>query len=205
MPRVLLIRHALSEWNVAGRWQGQADPPLAEEGRAQAAAARIGAGEFDLTVTSDLRRATGTAAILAPGVRNVIEPDLREFDVGEWSGRTWAEIEAGWGEQLELFRAGRLESPPGGERRADFDRRVLRAARRVCRATSEAGAARVLVVSHGGVVRALARLQTGVDRHVGHLAGYEAEVKGEDLVLGDPVDLIAAAAAGEGSADRLAL
>ena len=205
MPSVLLIRHALSEWNVAGRWQGQADPPLSEEGRAQARAAAGRAGVFDLAVTSDLERAVETAAILAPDVPHVVEPDLRELDVGEWSGRTWAEIETGWGEELARFQAGRSESAPGGEPRADFDRRVARAARRVCEAVAEAGAARTLVVAHGGVVRALARMQTGADRHVGHLAGYVAEVKEEDLVLLDPVDLLAAAAPGPGSADRTAL
>lgn len=205
MPRVLLIRHALSEWNVAGRWQGQADPPLSEEGRAQARSARDGAGEFDLAVTSDLQRAVGTATELAPGVRQLAVVDLREYDVGEWSGRTWPEIEAGWGDQLALFREGRLEGAPGGERRTDFDDRVRRAARRVAEVVTEAGAARILVVSHGGVVRALARMQTGVDRHVGHLAGYTAEVKGGDLVVGEPLDLLAAAARRTGPVDRMAL
>ena len=200
-----MVRHALSVWNVEGRWQGQADPPLSDQGEAQARAAAGVAGVFDLVVTSDLERARRTGALVAPGVRHLTDPDLREYDVGEWSGRTWAEIEAGWGEDLARFRAGQIESAPGGELRADFDRRVARAARRVGEAVTESGATRTLVVTHGGVVRALARMQTGVDRHVGHLAGYGAEVKGDDLVVLDPVDLLAAAAPGPGSVDRMAL
>lgn len=205
MRSVLLIRHALSEWNVAGRWQGQADPALSEQGVTQARAAAAGLGRVDLVVTSDLERARRTGAILAPGVRQVAEPDLREYDVGEWSGRTWVEIEAGWGEELTEFQAGRLEAAPGGERRSDFDRRVLRAAGRVGHLVEAAGAARTLVVTHGGVIRALARLQLGVDRHIGHLGGWEGEVKGKSLVVVQPVDLLAAVAPGVESVDRMAL
>ena len=205
MPSVLIVRHALSVWNVEGRWQGQADPPLAEEGVAQARSAAGVAGRFDLVVTSDLRRAAETAAILAPGVRHVTDADLREFDVGEWSGRTWAEIDAVWGEELAQFRAGRLESAPGGELRSEFDRRVLRAAGRLAERVNDTGAERTLVVTHGGVVRALARLHTGVDHHVGHLGGYEAEVKGGRLVVGQPVDLLAPVGSRDESVDRMAL
>lgn len=200
-----MVRHALSEWNVQGRWQGQADPPLSEEGVMQARAAAEVAGDFDLVVTSDLERARATGALLAPGVRLVTEADLREFDVGEWSGRTWAEIQATWPDELARFQAGGLGSAPGGETRPDFERRVQRAAGRVRRLVEEAGADRTLVVTHGGVLRALARMQNGVDHHVGHLGGYEAEDKGEGLAILRPVDLLAAVATGRESIDRMAL
>lgn len=204
MPSVLVIRHALSEWNVQGRWQGQADPALAEEGLAQARSAAATVGAFDLAVTSDLERARRTGAVLAAGVEQVSEPLLREFDIGEWSGLTWAEIDGRWGAELSLFQAGRLGSAPGGELRPDFERRVLSAAERVCEIVTGRRASRTLVVTHGGVVRALARLQAGVDRHVGHLGGYEAEVKGGRLVLGRPIDLLAGVAAGPETVDRMA-
>src|SRR4249919_1885580 len=95
--RVLLARHGQSEWNSAGRWQGQADPPLSALGRKQAihAAERIGA--VDAIIASDLQRAAETAFIIAEaiGVGPVItEPQLRERNVGEWSGLTRDEIEA---------------------------------------------------------------------------------------------------------------
>lgn len=188
-----MVRHALSVWNAQGRWQGQADPPLSEQGESQARAASAAVGPVDLVVSSDLERARRTAAILAPGVRRVTEPALREFDVGAWSGLTRAEIEARWGDELALFDAGRLESPPGGERRGDFEARVQDAAGRVSQLVGATGAARTLVVSHGGVVRALARMQAWADRHVGHLSGYEAEVKGDGLVVIQPLDLLSGA------------
>jgi broad specificity phosphatase PhoE len=177
----------LSVWNVEGRWQGQADPPLSAEGEAQAAAAAVVG--IDLVITSDLRRARRTGELLAPGAPLVCEPGLREFDVGAWSGRTKAEIEARWPDELARFEAGRPESAPGGELRSAFEARVTEAAARVAGRVEASGAARALVVSHGGVIRTLARLQGRPDRHVGHLCGYEAEVKGDALVLLDPLDL----------------
>lgn len=205
MPGVLLLRHALSVWNVEGRWQGQADPPLSTEGQAQARSAAARLGPFDLVVTSDLERSRHTGSLLAPGAPQVTEPLLREFDVGAWSGRTRAEIEREWAGELALFDAGRLDAPPGGERRGDFDERVGRAAARVASLVAGHGASRTLVVSHGGVVRALARLQGRGDHHVGHLCGYEAEVKEGALVVLDLVDLRSGAATTDGVGGRMAL
>ncbi len=190
MPTVLLVRHALSVWNLEGRWQGQADPALSAEGEEQAQMAAAAVGDVDLVISSDLERARRTAAILAPRVDHFTDPVLREFDVGAWSGCTRAEIELGWRAELEMFDAGRLEAPPGGERRSDFEARVRRAATRISELAMGVGAARTLVVTHGGVVRTLARMQSGTDRHVGHLCGYETEVKRDSLVVIQPVDLL---------------
>lgn len=107
MTRLLLIRHGQSEWNADGRWQGQADPPLTDLGRAQARHAARSLGVVDAIVASDLQRAAETAAIIAEelGVGPlVLEPGLRERDAGEWSGLTRAEIERDW--------PGYLGSPP---------------------------------------------------------------------------------------------
>src|SRR3954449_978711 len=79
--RVLFVRHGQSEWNALGRWQGQADPPLSDLGRAQARAAAHSLGALDAIFASDLQRAAETAAIIsaAIGVGPVlVEPDLRE-------------------------------------------------------------------------------------------------------------------------------
>src|SRR3954464_6700209 len=89
--RVLLVRHGQSEWNAVGRWQGQADPPLSDLGRAQARAAARSLGSLDAVYASDLQRATETALIIAEqiGIGPVIlDPDLRERDAGQWSGLT---------------------------------------------------------------------------------------------------------------------
>ncbi|MES2549577.1 MAG: histidine phosphatase family protein, partial [Pseudomonadota bacterium] len=87
--RLLLVRHGQSEWNAGRVLQGQADVPLSDLGRAQAAAlAPVVAGLApDRAVTSDLVRASVTAAILGyTNARPV--PALREINVGVWQGRS---------------------------------------------------------------------------------------------------------------------
>lgn len=215
MPPVYFIRHALSVWNVEGRWQGQADPPLSKVGREQARAAAAGLGPVRLVITSDLERARHTGQLLAPGAPHLTEPLLREFDVGEWSGRTRAEIERTWPGELAAFDAGALPAPPGGEARSDFDARVRSAAERVRQLVAgavsgvgtarAAGTAATLVVSHGGVVRAWARLLGCGDRHVGHLCGYQAAIDGAELSLVRPVNLLEEVSSDAAVGDRLAL
>lgn len=205
MSGALMIRHAPSVWNEQGRWQGQADPPLSKQGADQARAAAATIGPVDLVVTSDLERARRTGAILAPSAECVTEPLLREFDVGAWSGCTRPEIAARWGRELALFDAGRLDAPPGGERRPDFDRRVGAAAARVALLVADAGADRTLVVTHGGVLRALARLQGLGDHHVAHLSGYEARAESDFLTVAHPVDLLDARGPRREGGDRTSL
>lgn len=189
MVRVLMVRHALSVWNVEGRWQGQADPPLSAEGEAEAQAAGARVGPVGVVVTSDLLRAQRTGELLAPHAVLLTEPLLRELDVGMWSGRTRDEIEREWPGALARFDAGLLAEPPGGESRTRFEDRVAEAAAQTAARVDRCGAAKAVVVAHGGVIRALARMQHRPDRHVAHLCGFEAEVKGANLVLGRPVDL----------------
>jgi len=155
--RIWLIRHAESTWNAAGRWQGRADPPLSERGRAEAgnlAGALAGAG-LEALFASDLARAAQTAALLgaALGLDTQPVPALCEIDAGRWSGRTRAEIEQDDAEALARFDGGDPEAPAGG---AECRREVAARARHALGEIA-AGApwARVGVVTHGGVVRSL--------------------------------------------------
>ena len=160
MPRLLCIRHALSTWNELGRWQGQADPPLSEAGRASALAlaGRLGVelGRCMALVTSDLLRARETAAILGRALSLEPEPwpELREADIGDWSGRVSGEIEALWPDEYRRFRAGDPElRPGGGESRRALRLRALAAVRALER---RFGDEPVVVVTHLGWLRALA-------------------------------------------------
>jgi broad specificity phosphatase PhoE len=91
---ILLARHGESDWNRAKRWQGFADRPLTELGREQAVALadRLRDTELDAIYSSDLHRARETAEIVAgsKGLRVEVVRDLREVDVGSWSGLTRA-------------------------------------------------------------------------------------------------------------------
>ena len=196
MPGLLLLRHAQSVWNAAGLWQGWADPPLSADGEQQArqAASRLADhAPFDLVVSSDLIRARRTAELLVETLGltapHLIETGLREYDVGVWCGCTREEIEARWPGQIERFGRGELGAP-GGEDRASFDARVVAAGQRVGGAAQAAGARQVLVVAHGGVVRALARAAGRAEYRVGHLAGYWGRHTAGGLFPMEPVDLL---------------
>jgi broad specificity phosphatase PhoE len=143
---ILLARHGETDWNRDGVWQGWADPPLNETGRAQARelAEQLRHVPFDAVYSSDLRRAHETAEIVAAphGVPVVADPGLREIDVGSFSGLTRAQIE-------ERFPNGER---PDGETREQHAARVLDAVERIAR---ENPGRRILLVTHGGTMRAL--------------------------------------------------
>lgn len=152
---IYLVRHAQSEWNAAGRWQGQADPPLSEHGQAQVAALaqRFPAADVTHVVTSDLVRAVDTAAPLAArfGVEPIVDVDLREIDVGSWSGRTREEIGAEDPAALDLYFQGRV-GWTGGETYEEHEERCERAAARLDGLDTNGT---VVAVTHGGTIRAL--------------------------------------------------
>lgn len=148
--RLLLVRHGESEWNAARRLQGQADIALSERGREQARRLRpvIKGLEPDRCLSSDLRRAAETASLLgAEGAS--FTPELREIDVGCWTGQAIADIVAREPEAYAGWRAG-THAPEGGESWAAFRARAARAVEEAAQ-----GCRHLLVVCHGGVIRAL--------------------------------------------------
>lgn len=190
MTRLLVVRHGQSTWNADGRWQGHADPPLSPLGHRQAAAAVAAAVELAVAVvwTSPLARAQHTAAIIAEQLRAPLHADarLRERDVGEWTGLTRAEIEVAWPGYLADRR-----SPPGFEPDESLRARGLAALGAIA---DEAGEATVLVVSHGGIIRALERYLGGEALPLANLGGHVVLARdgtgGVELVLGEPVLLV---------------
>jgi probable phosphoglycerate mutase len=95
---IVLVRHGETDWNRENRFQGHADPPRNEAGRAQSreVAEQLVAERVTIVYTSPLQRAHETARILAArldlDVR--VSDALEEVDVGSWSGLTRAEVEA---------------------------------------------------------------------------------------------------------------
>jgi broad specificity phosphatase PhoE len=183
--RLLLARHGESEWNAAGRWQGQADPPLSTRGRRQAALAVQSVGAVDAIVSSTLQRALDTALIISDGLGVgpvALEPDLMERDAGEWQGFTRAEIEADWPGYLATHRR-----PPAYELDEPLTERVLGAIARVCK---EVPGDDLLLVTHGGVINALER-HLGLEwQRVPNLGGRWFAWRDGELHLGDRVELI---------------
>jgi broad specificity phosphatase PhoE len=166
---LLLIRHAESSWNAAGRWQGHGNPPLSDRGRAQAnALARQLAREaIDVLVSSDLRRAVETAAIVgqARGLRPELNPRLRELDLGDWEGLTSDQIERTAGDVLRRFEAEDLDvRPGGGENLRELEQRAFSAVTELVDANP---GRRLAIVTHLGVIRALLGELGGSTRGVG--------------------------------------
>jgi broad specificity phosphatase PhoE len=179
--RVLLVRHGQSEWNLTGRWQGQADPPLTDLGRTQARSAARALGAVEAIWTSDLQRATETATIISAelGVGPVVvDPDLRERDAGEWSGLTRAEIDQHYPGYLHPLDGQDPEGwtpqhPPGWEPDAELAVRIGRALSRI---GHEVGGGDVLAVAHAGVLYTLER-ELGADgERLGNLDGRWVEL-----------------------------
>jgi broad specificity phosphatase PhoE len=167
---LLLARHGETDWNRNGRFQGHADPPLNEYGRRQARAlAELLASEpLEAIYSSDLLRAQETAQIIAMhrGMDVVVDPQLRERDVGKWSGLTRSQIEERFPGEVQAWREGRVLV---GETREALTERVLAATRRISAAHP---VGQVLVVSHGGALRML-RHATGEDLSGPGLANTE--------------------------------
>jgi broad specificity phosphatase PhoE len=173
MTTILLARHGETDWNREGRWQGWADPPLNETGRAQARAlaAELRGTPFDAAYSSDLRRAAETAEIVAAphNVPVVLDPDLREIDIGSWSGLTRAEI-------VERFPDGRR---PDGETHTEQATRVRAAVTRIARVHP---GGRVLVVGHGGTIRSIHDLISGAPYHpIANCGVLEVHFRGDRL------------------------
>ena len=162
MTPILYARHGESTWNAAGRWQGQADPPLSRRGREQAKALaerlleRLGGTGIGLLATSPLARARETAAIVAERLGTPARwvAGLRELDAGSWSGLTRAEVERRFPRAIARFRAGDLELRAGGEgeSRRELRVRVVAALRGL---VAEQPGLPLVVVGHLGALRTL--------------------------------------------------
>lgn len=97
VTRLVLLRHGLTDWNEQGRFQGQLDVGLNDVGRQQArtAAPHVGALGPDVILSSDLGRATATAAAIGQvtGLPVLTDERLREINVGSWGGLTGRQME----------------------------------------------------------------------------------------------------------------
>jgi broad specificity phosphatase PhoE len=147
---LVLVRHGQTDWNVEGRWQGQADAPLNARGREQAARAAVELRGFDFAAlySSDLSRARETAQIIGAtlGLPVVLEPRLREINLGAWQGMLSADIQAQYPAEFERWHQAPLAArPPGGEDIHALARRVLEAINKI--AARHVGQ-RVCIVAH---------------------------------------------------------
>ena len=153
--RLLLARHGKIDGN-GRRYIGATDLPISARGQTQAKALAETVLSFhpDFCFCSSMLRTRQTAEIVlrraACGISCL--PELREIDFGLWEGLTFEEIKNRYPELAAAWADKGLEfSFPGGEKIKDFWNRVRAVARQLTSGTEET----VLVISHGGVIRAL--------------------------------------------------
>ncbi|WP_461832535.1 phosphoserine phosphatase PspA [Aquifex sp.] len=129
MLKLIVVRHAESEWNPIGRYQGLLDPDLTERGvmQAQRLAEALKKEKIDLLFSSPLKRTFRTARIIGKklGLEPIKEERIIEIDHGVWSGKLVEEVKKLYPEDFELW----LKEPhkvkfPQGETLRDVYNRV---------------------------------------------------------------------------------
>ena len=156
MGTLLIVRHAETEWNAVGRIQGHTDIGLSEKGAEQARSlgARLAGLSIDAAYSSDLKRTSETAKI-ALGGRDIVlneTPMLREYHKGAFEGLTLPEIKAQFPEEYPRYLEKNLDyAPKGGESTREVSARM---AKIIGQIKADHLNETVLLVSHGGVLRA---------------------------------------------------
>ncbi|MBT2788456.1 MULTISPECIES: histidine phosphatase family protein [unclassified Halomonas] len=159
---LVAVRHGITAWNLERRYQGQQDIPLlfpdAETGLLALRDALFDE-RLDAIYSSDLQRCQQTlewAQAAKEGLPVMLEPRLRELDFGEYEGKVYDELK-----DLPHYRAwidsvGELQIP-SGESAAQLRKRLDAWLDNVAINAQEGGHKKILVVTHGGVIRELRR------------------------------------------------
>ena len=156
MSKWLIVRHAETSWNKAGKIQGHTDIGLSPEGIRQAGLLNhhLSNLTIDAAYSSDLDRTMQTAGILLEGrgISPTPSPDIREFGYGEWEGMTFGEVEQRHPSDFaKMMDHTSSFAPPGGESLGDVATRVGRFV--AMTAATHPNDETLLVVGHGGALR----------------------------------------------------
>jgi broad specificity phosphatase PhoE len=159
--RLVMVRHGATEWSRSGRHTGRSDLPLLDEGRLEAEelGRRLAGNTFTLVLTSPMRRARETCQIAGFGAQAQERDDLREWDYGDYEGRTTDDIRAqrpGW----SLWRDG----APDGETASEVGARADRVISEVRGQTGD-----VLVFAHAHLLRVVGARWVGLPPAAGAL------------------------------------
>jgi broad specificity phosphatase PhoE len=167
---LVMLRHGQTEFNAGNRMQGQLDTALSELGQQQAVAvAEVLSKRHPLViVSSDLRRAYDTAAVLGERTGTAVDIDerLRETHLGDWQGMTHIEVDAGAPGARIAWRNDATWAPPGGESRVDVARRSVPVVSELVGSQPIWGGDEperpVVLVAHGGLIAALTAALLGL-------------------------------------------
>ncbi len=164
MTHLYLIRHGQTEWNLAGRYQGQSDVPLSQKGidQANSLARNFPAKALDAVYSSDLKRAVATAQAVADKFSLEVQrkPALRELSFGAWEGLTYDQIVEKWPEALrDFFIHPDVLHIPEGESFPILQKRAVGCIQAILR---ENEGKSIAVFAHGAILRAILADALGV-------------------------------------------
>jgi probable phosphoglycerate mutase len=164
--KLYCVRHGETDYNRAGRIQGQSESELSPLGRRQneAVAAALAGRGCDAVFASPLSRARESALCIAERLNLEVrlDPRLMEINAGVFQGHAWAEIEAKFPEAAARWRSEDADYRiPGGESRRD----VMERAAAAFRAIRESGYRSVVVVAHGGSLSAAFKALLEIPAH----------------------------------------
>lgn len=185
---ITLIRHGETAWNRDGRIQGHLQIPLNTRGlrQAEATAEALGSERIDAIYSSDLIRASCTAAAIArtAGQPVRMEPQLREWDLGALSGLVKEEAEQRCPDAYRIYRDRIIDTAiRGGESIRSRHRRVTDC---IAEIAARHDGERIVIVTHGGPLGDSYRHATGTklgDRLAVHL--YNAGINRIQVSPGD--------------------
>lgn len=156
--KLILVRHGRTLWNSTGRFQGQSDIELSEEGLEQAKtlAENFPVEHIDKVYSSNLKRAFVTGKTIADkfNVPIIADTRLREISFGLWEGLTYDEIHAKWSKELDMmFDRPDLDfMPPEGESFAQVQNRGIEALNDIVANNQDKT---IVITAHGGILRTL--------------------------------------------------
>lgn len=155
-PELWLLRHGATEWALNGRHTGRTDLPLLPEGEAEARALAplLAEHRFNAVFTSPLQRARRTCELAGLGAQAEIEPDLREWDYGDYEGITTADIRRSVPDWTVFSHP-----CPDGE---SIDQVRERCERLIERCLLRADGGKVALFAHGHILRSLAGCWLGL-------------------------------------------
>jgi glucosyl-3-phosphoglycerate phosphatase len=191
MTTYLYLRHAETAVSSSERWHGKEDPPLSPVGRKHATIAAqslLRLPESATILASKACRTRETAKIFSEILERPVVPilDLRERDLGDWTGLSIAEINDAWPGAIAAWREGRICGPPGGE---TDDQVATRLARILFEYDTDANDGLHLIIAHAGLLRGLMASQGTYDEEVPPLGGRWLRLlpATRSIAIGDPV------------------
>ena len=153
--RIILVRHGETDWNKQGRFQGQIDIPLNQNGKFQAKAASefLKNNTIQKAFSSSLSRPKETAQIILnehPGVEISLKDSLKEIGHGEWEGKLESEIRSDWPDLLKTWKTSPEKvQMPDGENITEVSIRSISGWNEICKDLKNEETA--LVVAHDAV------------------------------------------------------